>query len=123
MSHSHPSLVDDFILHTSDYSKVLNLNVTDSYFSDHCLIKMLLAFNFHIQSQTTNTFDKFSWDSSKGELLIRKLEENRSLFDEISNLICCNTEQIDEQIVKFMDLAYDICFAVYGKMVSTYMYL
>ena len=53
------------------------------------------------------TFDKFSWDSSRGEELLYKLEEKRFWFEEISNLICTDIRQIDEQIGRFTELMYD----------------
>ena len=50
------------------------------------------------------TFDKFSCDSSGSEELLHKLEEKGFLFEEISNLICSDTGQIDEQIGRFTEL-------------------
>ena len=61
-------------------------------------------------------FDKLSWDSSRCEELLHKLEDKRYLFKEISNSVSIDSiGQIDEQIGSFTELIFDTCFSVFGK--------
>ena len=52
MSHGGWSVVDYFISQTSNYSKILKLNINDlSEFSDHCIIEMTFAFEFQTKCE------------------------------------------------------------------------
>ena len=86
MSHTGSSVVDYFITQTSNYSKILNISINDpTEFSDHCVMEIIFAFKFQIKGENPKTFDKLTWDSSRCEELLHKLEDKRYRFEEISN--------------------------------------
>ena len=88
-------------------------------FSDQCVIEIIFAFKFQVKGENPKAFDKLSWDSSRCEELLHKLEDKRYLFEEISNPVSNDSiGQIDERIGSFTELIFDTCFSVFGKTVT-----
>ena len=84
MSQTGSSVVDYLITQTSNYSKILSIN-DPTEFSDHCVIEIIFAFKFQVKGENTMTFDKLSWDSSRCEELLHKLEDKNICLKKFRN--------------------------------------
>ena len=84
---------------------IINMNVRDNV----CLIIVIMQSqkNFQVKVENPETFDKLSWDSSRCEELLHKLEDKRYLFEEISNSV--SNDSIG-QIVLYKQISFEPCF-------------
>ncbi|XP_053377878.1 uncharacterized protein LOC128547948 [Mercenaria mercenaria] len=89
-------------------------------YSDHCPI----AYNIMCQKTAFSNsrehikFDKIYWDSGRSMDLLASLEENREVFDRLTNNIVNDNENIDSNIERLSETIYQNCFKIFGKSVN-----
>ena len=114
------STVDYLVTNSSNFHSISDMCVLDmTEFSDHCPVTFSFVHSVdYTLDKNYAQYDKIVWDSSQSNSFLNILDNNKHLFDDISQKLTSGENDIDLCLNSMSDVIYDISFKSFCKSLS-----